>query len=74
MTVKKGIKNDNLIRCFNVVSDKNNKKFGLSCNHVLLGKNSMGKVAGSIICRHCKAKYEIIDNEIILIERKKVGV
>lgn len=70
--MKKVVKNkEKLIRCFNVVNDKNKKNFGLTCGHVLLGVNSFGKVAGIIICRHCKAKYEIIDNEVILIERKK---
>lgn len=69
--MKQSIKNsEELIRCFNVVNNSKNAKFGLTCNHVLLAKNSVGKVAGRIKCKWCKAVYEIIDNEIFLIERK----
>ncbi len=59
------------IRCFNVIRNSYDKRFGLQCKYLLLKKNSLGDAAGEIKCKMCKAKYEIIDNEIILIERGK---
>jgi len=66
--IKKRITN-NRIKCFNVINNKNDKRFGLQCGQLLMKRNSLGDAAGEIKCRVCKAKYEILSNELILIER-----
>ena len=58
------------IRCFNIISDKRDKRFGLKCNRLLLKTNSKGRVAGQIKCPRCGALYEIIDGKIRLIKRR----
>ena len=67
--LKQSIKNEIEIRCFNVISNEKDKKYGLTCDQLLIKKNSLDEVAGEIKCKVCKAKYEIIQSEIILIER-----
>ncbi len=68
MEPKKQIKSDE-IRCFNIITNKKDRRYGLQCNRLLLKKNSKGKVSGEIKCSQCGAKYEIIDGKIILIDR-----
>jgi len=58
------------IRCFNIISDKRDKRFGLQCNRLLLKTNSKGRAAGQIKCPRCGALYEIINNKIKLIKRR----
>jgi len=70
MEVKKKA-NGNDIKCFNIISNTNDKKFGQECAKLLLKKNSVGKVAGQIKCSRCHALYDIKNDDIILIERGK---
>lgn len=56
------------IRCFNIISNEKDKHYGLSCNRLLLKKNSEGNVSGEIVCPVCKAKYEIKNDYLILKE------
>jgi len=55
------------IKCFNIVHDENDPKFGQACERRLLDKNSSGEVAGEIKCLRCQAVYEIKDSVLILI-------
>jgi len=70
MEVKQNIMNTNDVKCFNIVSNPDDKRFGLECGRLLLKKNSAGKVAGEIKCNRCHALYDIKDGKINLIERK----
>lgn len=68
IAIKHKISNDTKqIKCFNIVWDENDPKFGFACERRLLDKNSNGEVAGEIKCLRCQAIYEIKDNELILI-------
>lgn len=69
MIIKKEIKHMD-VKCFNIISDPNDKRFGQECGKLLFRKNSEGMAAGQIKCNRCKALYDIKDNEIIFIERK----
>lgn len=69
MILKKAIRNDKVIRCFNVIG-KNEKKLGLTCNFRLLDRNSVGQVAGRIKCKKCGAIYEITNDYMYLVEIK----
>jgi len=60
---------DDEIRCFNIISNEKDLRFGQRCNRLLLRKNADGQVAGNIKCVCCGAQYEIIRNEIKLISR-----
>lgn len=68
MTLKKSLNNKNVIRCFNIISKVDDKKYGQECGRILLEKNSDGNVAGIIKCGRCNAIYEIKDNYLILKE------
>ena len=71
MDIKKTVEDSKDIRCFNIVSNESDKRFGLECGRLLLKKNSLGNVAGEIKCNRCNAIYDIKDKNIILIERSK---
>lgn len=66
MEYSKKIKS-NEIRCFNIIHNERDNRFGLECKRLLLCKNSNQKAAGEIKCPRCGAYYEIIDNKIKLI-------
>ena len=70
MDMKHSISNsDTEIRCFNVVNNPSDNRYGEKCNRLLMKKNSQDKAAGQIKCPVCKAVYEIIDDKICLISR-----
>jgi len=55
------------IKCFNIISNEHDPKFGMECERKLLYKNSNGEVAGEIKCLRCGALYDIKNNELVLI-------
>lgn len=57
------------IKCFNIISNENDKKFGQECGRLLLKKNSENEVAGEIKCNRCGALYDIKNNNIRLISK-----
>ncbi len=68
MILKKKIQSKvRAIKCFNIISDEHDPKFGMECERKLLYKNSEGKVAGEIKCLRCGTLYDIKNDELILI-------
>lgn len=67
--LKHSIKNEIEVRCFNVIKNEKDKRYGLPCGQLLMKKNSLDQAAGEIKCKSCKAVYEILNSETILIER-----
>lgn len=68
MILKKKIKTKALaIKCFNIISNEGDPKFGMECERKLLHKNSQGEVAGEIKCMRCGALYDIKNGELILL-------
>jgi len=66
--IYKSLKADEDARCVFINQKTTSRKFGLACNHLLAKRNSAGQLAGKFNCRHCKTKYEIIDNKLIVLE------
>lgn len=62
---------DSGIRCYNIIKDKHDRRFGLECNRLLMRRNSDGKAAGEIKCPICGALYDIKDDKIFLIKNKR---
>lgn len=56
------------LRCFNVITNEKDPKFGQVCWARLLHRNERGEVAGNVTCQRCGALYEIVDNLLILEE------
>lgn len=71
MSLKQKIKNSREVKCFNVISNEKDPRFGLQCNRLLICKNSEGEVSGEIKCPRCGALYDIRNGEIYLIQRRK---
>jgi hypothetical protein len=68
MILKKKIQEKSIVvRCFNIISDDQDPKFGMECERKLLHKNSDGQVAGEIKCLRCHAVYDIKNGDLILI-------
>ena len=68
MDIKKKISTKSrAVRCFNIISDESDPKFGMECERKLLHKNSIGIVAGEIKCLRCGALYDIKEDDLILI-------
>jgi len=68
MIIKKKIQEKiKAVRCFNIISNDGDPKFGMECERKLLYKNSQGEVAGEIKCLRCGAVYDIKNGELILI-------
>lgn len=67
---RKILKDQIVIRCFNIISKETDPKYGEACDQRLLHKNSKKQVAGEIKCRRCNALYEIMDGFLILKERE----
>ena len=68
MILKKKInEKTRVVRCFNIISEESDPKFGLECERKLLHKNSEGNVAGEIKCLRCHAIYDIKNGDLILI-------
>ena len=55
------------IKCFNIISDEHDPKFGMECERTLLYKNSEGEAAAEIKCLRCDALYDIKNGELILL-------
>jgi len=70
LSIKKRInKNENEIRCFNIITNIKDRKFGEQCDRLLIKKNNSNNVAGELMCMRCKAIYEIDNNYITLKKR-----
>lgn len=63
--------NSNDVKCFNIIGNERDRRFGLECGRLLLKKNSEGKVAAQIKCSRCGALYDIKNGNVILINRRK---
>lgn len=61
------------IRCFNIIDNQKDPKFGMNCERLLLCTNSSGDAAGYIKCGRCGAYYELKDGFIHLTKKKSKG-
>ena len=55
------------IRCPYIETRKGKRKFGQKCGWILMKRNSAGEAAGEVVCKECKAKYEVINNTLIYL-------
>lgn len=70
MILKQRIKTHE-IRCFNIVTNPRDSRYGLECTRLLICVNSDGDAAGSIKCPRCGALYEMKNGYIYLKTLKK---
>lgn len=52
------------IRCYSIISNKKDVRYGEKCNRHLLSINKNGEAAGEIKCARCNTLYDIsTDNQ-----------
>lgn len=72
MVLEKSIPNvptQHEIRCFSILKNPNDKRFGEACGTLMMKTTKAGNAAGEVVCKspHCKAKYEIENRRVVLV-------